>query len=224
MSKGALVQIPLFDESSSRLNFNYRRAGHKAECGEGSPSYVALKLAERALAVPKIAEYLQMHSILTLKLLEDRSNAERYVVNVKCRTEPADLMSYMSRMMSGENKDSNAQILLNVASFEKVAWDDAPASTKKRTETAREMIKSGYWTDGLPTAGDNIILTVFLTSVAEDEDGNFKVDGGQDGAVSATFLLPEHAMKFMADSPKSTIRSAMFGDTEVDLNESTLRE
>lgn len=196
------------------------------ECGEGSSQHLTLKLAERALAVPKLTEYLQMHSILTLKLLEDRSNAERYVINVKCRTETADMMAFMSRMMSGEGRDSNAQVLLNVAAFEKIDWEDAPARTKKKAESARELVKTGYWTDGSPTAGDSIVVTFFLTSVSEetDEDGKLKIDGGQDGAISAVFLLPEHAMKFMANNPKSTIRSAMFGDQEVDVDESTLRE
>lgn len=50
---------------------------HKKGCGEGTASQLTLKLAERALAVPKIAEYFQMHSILTLNLLEDRTIAER---------------------------------------------------------------------------------------------------------------------------------------------------
>lgn len=78
----------------------FRRGGHKIECGEGSTSHLTLKLAERALPVPAITQYLQMHSILTLNLLEDRSNAEHFVVNVKCRTQTGDLMAYMARMMS----------------------------------------------------------------------------------------------------------------------------
>lgn len=52
---------------------------------------------------------------------------------------------------------------------------------------------------------------------------SFQVDGGQDGAISAIFLLPEHAMKFMANKPKSILRSAMLGDRQVDLDETNLR-
>lgn len=66
-------------------------------------------------------------------------------------------------------------------------------------------------------------MVFFLTSVSEADDGKFQVDGGQDGAISAIFLLPEHAMKFMANKPKSILRSAMLGDRQVDLDETNLR-
>jgi hypothetical protein len=206
------------------LHPNFRRAGHKKECGESPAKHLTLKLAERALAVPKISEYIQMHSILTLGLLGDRTNAEHYVVNVKCRTQPADLMAYMARMMSRQEKDANAQVLLNVAAFERIALEDAPEQTRKKAANARELLKLGIWSDEQPAGEDSILVSFFLTSVFEDDDGKFQVDGGQDGSISATCLLPEHAMRFMANNPKSILRSATFGDSEVDLNESNLRE
>jgi|SRR5882762_3774302 len=206
----------------SRLIF--RRAGHKKDCGISPTNRLILKLAERAIAVPKITEYIQMHSILTLSLLEDRTNAERYVVNVKCRTEPADLMNYMARLMSQQEKDANAQVLLNVAAFERVPLEDAPARVRKKAANAKEMLKLGIWSDGQPAGEDNILVSFFLTSVSEDNEGKLQVDGGQDGFVCATCLLPEHAMRFMGNNPKSILRSATFGDSEVDLNETTLRE
>jgi len=222
MPEGTLVRILLFKSDLPELSF--RRAGHKKECGEGPAKHLTLKLAERALAVPKITEYLQMHSILTLGLLDDRTNAERYVVNVKCRTEPADLMAYMARMMSRQEKEANAQVLLNVAAFERVALEDAPDQTRKKAANAVQLLKLGIWSDGEPAGKDNILVSFFLTSVVEGDDGTFQADGGQDGSISATFLLPEHAMQFMGNNPKSILRSAMFGDHEVDLNESNLRE
>jgi hypothetical protein len=165
-----------------------------------------------------------MHSILTLGLLEDRTNAERYVVNVKCRTEPADLMAYMARMMSRQEKDANAQVLLSIAAFERVAFEDAPEQTRRKAAKARELLNLGVWSDGSPAGEDSILVSFFLTSVFEDDDGKFQVDGGQDGSISATCLLPEHAMRFMGNNPKSTLRSAMLGDQEVNIDESTLRE
>ena len=206
------------------VHSTFRKAGHKKECREGPAKYLTLKLAERALAVNKISEYIQMHSILTLNLLADRTNAERYVVNVKCRTEPADLMAYMSRMISQQDKDENAQVLLNIAAFERVALDDAPEQTRRKAANARGLLKLGTWLDGKPTGEDNILLSFFLTSVFVDDEGKLQVDGGQDGSISATCLLPEHAMRFMGNNPKSILRSAMFGDGEVDVTESTLRE
>lgn len=144
-------------------------------------------------------------------------------MNVKCRTETADLMAYMSRLMSGQEKDANAQVLLNVAAFERVALEDAPAQVRQKAANAKEQFKTGYWSDMQPVGEDNILVSFFLTSVFED-DGKFQVDGGADGALSSTCLLPEHAMRFMANNPTSTLRSAMFGDSQVDLNESQLRE
>jgi hypothetical protein len=165
-----------------------------------------------------------MHSILTLNLLVDRTNAERYVVKVKCRTEPADLMTFMSRMISQQPKDENAQVLLNFVAFERIALEDAPEITRRKAANARELLKLGIWSDGQPAGEDSILVSFFLTSVFEDDEGKLQVDGGQDGSISATCLLPEHAMRFMGNKPKSILRSAMFGDSEVDVNESTLRE
>lgn len=69
---------------------------------------------------------------------------ERFVVNVKCRMEPADLMAYMDRMMSRQENDTNAQVLLNVAAFERVELEKAPGRTQKVAANARELLKTGY--------------------------------------------------------------------------------
>lgn len=165
-----------------------------------------------------------MHAILTLQLLQDRTAAERFVLNVQCRTESADLMAHMTRLMSGKATDANAQVLLHVAAFERVALADAPAQLRRKAAAARALLDTGRWMDGEPAGGDSILVSFFLTSVCQDDDGTLRVDGGADGALSSTCLLPEHAMRFMADNPKSTLRSAMFGDSQVDVDESQLRE
>jgi hypothetical protein len=186
--------------------------------------HLTLKLAERALAIPRIIQYMQMHSILTLGLLEDRTNAEHYVVNVKCRTVPADLMAYMAGILSQQGDNANAQVLLNVVGFERVAIGDAPEQIRQNAARGRGLLKLGIWSDGQPIGEDSIIISLFITSVFEDDGGGFKINGGQDGSISATFLLPEHSLRFMGNNPKTIIRSAMLGDTECDVNESTLRE
>lgn len=165
-----------------------------------------------------------MHAILTLKLLEDRTNAARYVINVKCRTATADLMAHVSRLVSGKESDSNAQVLLHVDAIERVPIEEAPEQLKRKLAGAKELLKTGYWEDRQPIGEDNILVSFFFTSVRQDDEGNDQVDGGADGAISSACLLPEHAMRFMADNPKSTLRSAMLGDMEVDVDEDQLRE
>lgn len=81
-------------------------------------------------------------------------------------------------------QDMNAQFLLSIVSFERVELEKAPARTQKMEANARELLKTGLWSDGLPAGEDNVVVTVFLTSVVEADDYTFQVDGGQDGAIS----------------------------------------
>lgn len=133
-------------------------------------------------------------------------------------------MAYMSRMISGKDKDATAQVLLNIAEFEWVPLEDASEQVRQKATKAKEQFKSGYWSDMQPVGEEDILVTFFLTSVNHDDNGMLQVDGGGDGAISSMCLLPEHAMRFMANNPKSTLRSAMLGDVEVDVNASQLRE
>ncbi|GBE84918.1 hypothetical protein BKA93DRAFT_827081 [Sparassis latifolia] len=193
------------------------RARHKAECGEGPPKDLTLKLAERALAVPKIVEYLWMMSILTLELITDTSNAARFVVNIQCDTKAADLASYVERMMSGARESAEkAQVVLHVSKSVRVPLAGAPARTQKAAADAREKYTKDHRDADGRYSRDNPVVTFFFSS---EEDAT-----GKDGAISVSYVIPAWALGYMASNPKETLRSAVFGDSEVDMSMTTLRD
>lgn len=156
-----------------------------------------------------------MHFILTLGLLQNRTNTEHYMVNIKCQTQPADLMAYMFCMMSKQEKDTNAQVMLNVATFERVAFQNAPQHTWRKVADTKQLLNLGIWLDGKPAANDSILVSIFLMSILKDDNGRLQAYGKQDGSISATFLLPEHVMQIICNKPKSILYSTMWQETRM---------
>ncbi|CCL98261.1 uncharacterized protein FIBRA_00255 [Fibroporia radiculosa] len=194
-----------------------RRAGHKVECGEGTPNDLLLKLAERALAVPKIVEHLWMLSIVTLDLLKDIKHADRFAIQAQCGHEPVDVMAYMRRLMDGHERDDNAQISLNYLQFTRVPLNEVPERVRSAHKSAKEKLaKERRDADGMPTAKDAPVVAYYFVT---EEDAT-----GKDGQVSIAYVLPECTLRYMNSNPKSVMRSAMFGDTEVDVDMSSLRD
>lgn len=127
-------------------------------------------------------------------------------------------------MSGNRTRDKNAQVSLIVKSFKQVAFQDAPVKIKRQAEGARELVKTGYWSDGMPSGGDSIVVAIYFTSVEEKGNNEWVTTAGGDGAVSAVFLLPESAMTAMANDPKCIVQSAMLGSTEAKVDASLLRE
>lgn len=193
------------------------KAGHKIECGEGSVNDLVFKLAERALAVPKIVEHFWMISIELLGLLADASEAGRFAIKVQCKTQPVDMMAALRRAMNGENDDANAQVALHYAGFAKVPLGDAPARTRKAAEAAREKLQAERKdAEGAPVRGDAPVVAYYFVSEQDDT--------GKDGLLSAAWVLPDWTLAYMRSNPKSLLRSAMFGDKKVPVDMETLTD
>ncbi|KAH7928656.1 hypothetical protein BV22DRAFT_184155 [Leucogyrophana mollusca] len=188
------------------------RAEHKSQCkpvAGAKPRDLALKLAERALGSSKIMQYLYFHSILTLELLEDRSNATRYAVKVECTTSPADLGAHMRRMLSGLDRDPNAQVCLSYSSISRVPMEEAPERTKKALADARKDWHAS------PLIGKDTLIVLYFTS----GEG-----GGLDGSVSLPVIITRKELDYMANDPKEIMRSALTGDTVIKMTAPTLKE
>ncbi|PCH40923.1 hypothetical protein WOLCODRAFT_137075 [Wolfiporia cocos MD-104 SS10] len=184
---------------------------HRIECGEGTMSDLLLKLAERALAVPKIVEHFWMIAIVTLDMLVHPGAAADTAIRVQCRKEPADFMGYLRKMMDTGEHDANAQVCLKYAEFSRVPLAEAPARTQKAAAMVRERLrKERRDADGNPALPDDPVVTYYF---ATEEDPT-----GKDGLVSAAWVLPLWTLAYMASNPKSILRSAMFGDREVPVN------
>ncbi|KAH7905828.1 hypothetical protein BJ138DRAFT_1094787 [Hygrophoropsis aurantiaca] len=191
------------------------RTEHKAQCkavdggATSKPKNLALKLAERAFGSSKIMQFLYFHSILTLELLEDRSNASRYAVNVECSTTPADLTASMGRLLAGLEPDPNAQVCLSYTSLTRVPLEEAPERTRKALE---EATKNFY---ASPLIEKELVIVLYFTT---------KEGGGLDGSTSFPVVLTKKELDYMANDPKEILRSALTGDTEVKMTAQNLRE
>jgi hypothetical protein len=182
---------------------------HKAYCEQpSSQTTLALKLAERAIAVYSLMEYLCLHAILLLELNEDRSNAERFLVQIECTTQPADMQRYLQRMMSGLPDDDNMERLLSFSDIKRIPIHEAPDSMQQIAAQAKDKANKIPGAEKLP------MVTFFFMS-----------DEGRDsGAIFAAAAVFEWMLSFMASKPKGIVRSAMLGDVEVALDLSTLKE
>lgn len=185
---------------------------HKLQCrpaGEGISNDITLKLAERFVAVERLMELLIYHSILNLDLLSDRSNANRFAVNVTCTTKPADLKTHLQRSLAGQDPDPNAILRLVISSITRVPLDKASAPAQRAAAECRAKgIRDPITNTVLP------IVTVYFTS---DEGEGLLI-----GSVFATCIVQEWHMAYMASNPKAIQKSAMAGESEVDLNMETI--
>lgn len=112
-------------------------------------------------------------------------------------------------MMTGGPAVNDKPRLLSIDSCQRVAWDDAPARTKRLLEVAKVK---GRWLDSndQPQVVSDIIVAMFFTVVVEnDEDRDeltgepvFDTIGGEDGAISVVFPLSDEAIVGMSDNPK----------------------
>jgi len=207
MSEVSLARAPLFRQVFSVINIF--RPIHKSNCDRPSnQTELALKLAERAMAVESLMEYLCLHAVLLLELNKDKANAGRFLVQVVCSTQVADLPGYMQRMMSGLPNDDNAEVLLSFSNIKRIPIEETPDLTQRVAAQAKEKAKK------TPGAENALVVTFLFTSG----------ESWQTGGITASVGIFEWMLLFMASNPKSIIRSAMFGDQEVPLDQSTLRE
>ncbi|PBL00332.1 hypothetical protein ARMGADRAFT_956095 [Armillaria gallica] len=175
---------------------------HKADCGPGHCTI--LKLAERSLAVPALMEYLIFAAILHLDLITAPDNAGTHFIHVHCTLQPADISSYLQRLLSGGPEDDNPEQMVAYSKIEKISKEDAPERTRKCDTAFRQSYKGA-----LP------VITIWFTA----EDG-----GGTQGEVSKTMEIPLGMLTYVKEKGTMKSRSSMLGDTEYPLDAETLRE
>lgn len=198
----------------------HRRAGHKSACSPAHnlhPNDVTLKLAERAIADPYIAQLLKCYSILSLDLLHDRSNATRFAVNVVCTTGPADIMADIARLAStgDANPDPNAPIRLKISTIRRVPLEETPRAVQKAAAESRS--KGMGIRDPVTNALLPVITSYFSYSGARGE-------GQIMGEVFAVLMVDSMSLEYMASKPKVTLQSPMFGERELDMDMPTIQQ
>jgi hypothetical protein len=192
-----------------------RHAEHKLLCGGGANS-LTLKLAERSLAVPDIAERLWMISVVLLDLLQDRGNARQFVINVKCSTSPADTANYLRQLLTGQATGPGTCVMLHIAAVECVPFEKAPLRTQRvAVMTNEKLLREGQDAEGRHASASTPVVTFYFTT----DDG-----AGTDGALSVAFALPEWLFKYLASNPRLTIHSSLLGYLETDVNPTILKE
>jgi hypothetical protein len=181
---------------------------------------LALRLAERALAVPDIVERLWMISVILLDLLQDRGNARQFVINVKCSTLPADTADYLWQLLmgraTGPGTGPGTCVMLHIAAVERVPFEKAPLRTQRVVVMAhKKLLREGQDAEGRHAGASTPVVTFYFTT----DDG-----AGMDGTLSIAFALPEWLFKYLASNPKLTIHSSLLGYLETDVNLTILQE
>jgi hypothetical protein len=178
---------------------------------------LALRLAERALAVPDIVERLWMISVILLDLLQDRGNARQFVINVKCSILPADTADYLQQLLMGQPTGPGTRVMLHIAAVERVPFEKAPLRTQRVVVMANEkLLREGQLdAEGRHAGASTPVVTFYFTT----DDG-----AGMDGTLSVAFALPEWLFKYLASNPKLTIHSSLLGYLETDVNLTILQE
>ncbi|OBZ79195.1 hypothetical protein A0H81_01542 [Grifola frondosa] len=184
---------------------------HKATCGPPTDTEkhrdIAMKLAERAIVNAALMDHLDMYAILLLELLEDVSNAKRFVMHITCGTGPADMMAAMRRLMDGVQEDPAApeQVLLTIEKIERIPVEEAsPFLVRALMQVTEKTEKMG--------STDPVVLMYFTSET-----------GGLATVLSARPILGL-MLEYMATKPTMEVHSSMFGVSHVPLNERTLKE
>jgi hypothetical protein len=69
-------------------------------------------------------------------------------------------MVYMTCILSQKEDDTSAQVLLDVAAFERVTIEDALEQTQLKVAYTKELLKLGIWSDGKPIVQDSTLLNL----------------------------------------------------------------
>lgn len=173
---------------------------HRSECrSKGQKRSVALKLAERSLAVPQLVEWLVELAVDALGVIDDIYAGSRLAVNIQCTVLPVDTLTNLR----GEvGPTSRAIKSINIIGLSTVPLERAPDRTRR----------IGL---GLMEALSPCPAAVIYFSTPEDSTGD-------DGAVSVAYPLHRHVINFMANRPTITVRVPIIGDTVVNINKESL--
>jgi hypothetical protein len=154
-------------------------------------------------------KFLIFHSILNLDILSDRSNAERYAVNVACTTTPADVRADLERTLSGQAADPNAPVMLSISSITRVPFEQIPLIAQKGTAECRAKNTRDPITKAILP-----VVTVYFTCAGGE--------GRLLGSVFVTCLVQEWHIEYMASKPKGMYKSSVYGESELEVNMETL--
>ncbi|KAJ7591741.1 hypothetical protein C8J56DRAFT_518572 [Mycena floridula] len=174
---------------------------HKQDCGPPHRD-LALKLAERSMAVPRIVELLRFIAIIKLDLVKDRTNASKFFLKVTCDAPVADLAAYWQRTLSGVEKDPNPRLALGFSVIEKISRDDAPENVRAYDSKIRGQ-----------DDGDLPLVTWYFVNETDSESGSDRVTIVDTGLCHAK-SIPVWQMQRVAEGLTTKIRSAILGDCE----------
>jgi len=149
------------------------------------------------------------HCILNLDLLSDRSNTERFSINVKCTTAPADMKVHLERSLSGAADDPNEAVRLVISSITRIPLEQTPSAVQKagakiRAQGVRDPITNGV----VP------FVAIYFTC-AEGE-------GLHVGLVLGVVPVWDWQMEFVSSNPKVTRKSSIFGESVADMDMETI--
>ncbi|KAI0318898.1 hypothetical protein OF83DRAFT_1229481 [Amylostereum chailletii] len=213
------------------------KSGHKQACrpfGSGSPAALALKLAERVLAVPTLIDHITFLAIYLFDLLADPTyaRADSHYLEIVCGTRHADMQAYMTRMFAGLGRDEEAQVCLAVIDVRTVHKDDPRVPARVRTAAGEARAKlAPVRATGVP------IATFWFTAEgeggregAEADEGEGKADETEEEAkeraerarrrkevaainaelsFQSTLDVPHRQMRYAREHPTDTLRSSI---------------
>lgn len=132
---------------------------------------------------------LTLHSILTIDLISDRRNANRYAVNVVCSTQPADITAHAVQLGSPQGADPNAPVRLVISAIRRVPLAETPHSVQKAASDARrrKVVRGSLSKILLPT-----VTSYFSPSCSESQTAS---------EIVAVFTVAEWQLIHMARKP-----------------------
>lgn len=196
---------------SSHVRLPDRRATHRAQCSLAisknlHPNDITLKLAERFIVDPYLRFLLTAYSILSLDLLNNGENIARFAVNIACTTRPADIMAFGMQLASSQGPDPNAPIRFVVSSIQRVPLQEIPPSVQK---TRTDFQKDPALLD--PATNTPLPLLTLYFSCVEGY-------GQHRREIVTMFPVEQWELDCMANKPKITNKSSIFGETELDMD------
>ncbi|VDB94948.1 unnamed protein product [Peniophora sp. CBMAI 1063] len=115
---------------------------HKKRCSPAgeSPAELPLRLARRSLGTERLVDYLTYMALTTWDLHKDHNAGNGQLLEVVCDVQVADIMAHLSRALSGQGEDENAQVCLNIEQVRPVSLDD-PRVPEHISRTARDVCR-----------------------------------------------------------------------------------
>lgn len=207
MPKDALVYVfPIpAHPTCSFVHSLLRRAVHKGFCSSENlhPNDITVKLVKRLFVAKHLRSLLTYHSILNLDLLTERTNSNRFVVNMVCTTAPAD-----TNRPDSEGINANERVRLVISSIRRVPLEEAPLPAQKLATETRAKQRRDPTTNMLVP----IVTTYFTCSEGHGRHLAFSVEA---------FTVYDRDLEYMAK--KIATESSTFGtETGTLLNTQTL--